>query len=203
MVEAPSLVLLLNGVGSAGKSSVARELQEVVREPLLHVPMDSFLEMLPAKSFETPEGLSFQKKLVDGAQVVEIVTGPLAARTFHGMRRAMGALADMGLNLVVDDVADVRDVEDYRQVFARHHLSVVGVFASLPVLESRERERGDRMIGLARAQYNVVHEGIDYDLVIETDRRTPGDCAAEIAQELGLATAAAEDASDQGGKSTA
>ena len=40
-------VVLLNGAGSAGKSTIARELQSITREPFLHVPMDAFLEMLP------------------------------------------------------------------------------------------------------------------------------------------------------------
>jgi chloramphenicol 3-O phosphotransferase len=48
-------VILLNGVGSAGKSSIARALQDITREPFLHVEMDAFLDMLPASSLETPE----------------------------------------------------------------------------------------------------------------------------------------------------
>ncbi|MGN6146630.1 MAG: phosphotransferase-like protein, partial [Mesorhizobium sp.] len=33
-------ILLLNGVGSAGKGSIARALQAITREPFLHVQMD-------------------------------------------------------------------------------------------------------------------------------------------------------------------
>ncbi|MDE1996547.1 MAG: chloramphenicol phosphotransferase, partial [Rhizobiaceae bacterium] len=33
-------ILLLNGVGSAGKSSIARALQAIAAEPFLHVQMD-------------------------------------------------------------------------------------------------------------------------------------------------------------------
>lgn len=42
-----SRILLLNGAGSAGKTSIAKALQAITREPYLHVAMDAFLDMLP------------------------------------------------------------------------------------------------------------------------------------------------------------
>ncbi|MFZ0017309.1 MAG: hypothetical protein WAL10_08230 [Acetobacteraceae bacterium] len=47
---------------------------------------------------------------------------------------------------------------------AQHEVHFVGLFAPLDVLEARERQRGDRLIGLARWQYHRVHSGIAYDL---------------------------------------
>ena len=136
MTEASSRVLLLNGVGSAGKSSVARALQGLAADAFLHVPMDAFLEMLPERSFDTPEGLTFRPAVVEGSPVVHI----------DCMRKAVGVMADMGLNLIVDDVADADDIADYRGILSHHEVTVIGVFASLSVLESRERQRGDRMM---------------------------------------------------------
>jgi chloramphenicol 3-O phosphotransferase len=40
-------IVLLNGVGSVGKSSIAKALQAITSEPFLHVQMDAFLDMLP------------------------------------------------------------------------------------------------------------------------------------------------------------
>ena len=40
-------IILLNGVGSSGKSSIARALQEITAAPFLHVQMDVFVQMLP------------------------------------------------------------------------------------------------------------------------------------------------------------
>jgi chloramphenicol 3-O phosphotransferase len=62
----------------------------------------------------------------------------------------------------------------------------VGVFAPLDVLETRERERGDRLIGLARWQYDRVHKGMRYDLEIDASRATPMACAERIKQRFGL-----------------
>jgi chloramphenicol 3-O phosphotransferase len=56
----------------------------------------------------------------------------------------------------------------------------VGVFAPLEILEARERQRGDRTVGLARWQYDRVHKGIAYDLEIDTATATAEECAALI-----------------------
>jgi len=47
-------------------------------------------------------------------------------------------------------------------------------------------ERGDRMIGLARWQYNLVHKGKRYDLEVDTSSTTPMECAALIKEALRL-----------------
>ena len=65
-------------------------------------------------------------------------------------------------------------------------LFLVGVFAPLDVLEARERERGNRLIGLARWQYDRVHKDMKYDLEVDTSRATPLECAELIRQKFRL-----------------
>ncbi|MDE2063774.1 MAG: hypothetical protein KGJ00_15330 [Bradyrhizobium sp.] len=62
----------------------------------------------------------------------------------------------------------------------------VGLFAPLEVLEARARARGDREIGLARWQYGRVHEGVAYDLEIDTTTMDPMDCARLIRDAFGF-----------------
>lgn len=179
-------IVILNGVGSAGKSSIAKALQAIAEDFYLHVPMDAFIDMLPPAGFDTPEGLVFRPLNDNGKPSIQIETGPLAARAFRGMRHAIAAMADQGNNTIVDDVMLARDMADYETLLARHDLCRVGVFASLETLEARERTRGDRMIGLARWQYDRVHAGNNYDLEINTDNLSPADCAEQIKQRFGL-----------------
>ncbi|MFZ5674615.1 MAG: chloramphenicol phosphotransferase CPT family protein [Pseudomonadota bacterium] len=181
-----SRILLLNGVGSAGKSSIARALQEITTRPFLHVPMDSFLDMLPAAYLDHPDGFMFETGQQDGAPAVAIKTGALGAQLMRGMRRAMAGLAAEGNNLIIDDVMLEFDAEAYRIQLAGHDVSFVGVMAPLAVLEQREQDRKDRMIGLARWQFDRVHQGIDYDLTVDTSREDPARCAARIKEKLGL-----------------
>jgi chloramphenicol 3-O phosphotransferase len=50
----------------------------------------------------------------------------------------------------------------------------------LHVLERRERERGDREIGLARWQFERIHFGGDYDLTIDASAATPMDARSRL-----------------------
>ena len=102
------------------------------------------------------------------------------------MRRAVAALAAAGNDLIVDDVMVEDELADYRSLLAAFDLSVVGVYASLDVLEARERQRSDRMVGLARWQYDKVHAGRDYDFTVDTSTATPLECAEVIKTALRL-----------------
>jgi chloramphenicol 3-O phosphotransferase len=48
------------------------------------------------------------------------------------------------------------------------------------ILEERERVRGNRIVGEARAQVGVIHHGVAYDLTVDTSRQSPEECAGEI-----------------------
>ena len=52
----------------------------------------------------------------------------------------------------------------------------------LAVCEGRERDRGDRQLGLARGQYASVHLGVAYDMVIDTQDVPPEENARFIIQ---------------------
>jgi chloramphenicol 3-O phosphotransferase len=179
-------IVLLNGVGSAGKSSIAKALQAITAAPFLHVPMDAFIEMMPASMFEGPDGLTFETLQEDGHPSVAITTGPVAARVFLGMRHAIAAMARHGNNLIVDDVMLGRDQAEYAEALAGLTVHWVGVFAPLDVLEARECQRSDRMIGLSRWQFDRVHLGLRYDLEIDSSTATPQECAARIKASFGL-----------------
>jgi chloramphenicol 3-O phosphotransferase len=179
-------IVLLNGVGSAGKGSIAKALQTITTDPFLHVEMDAFLRMLPAACLGHPDGLTFETVQEDGKPVVIIRTGPVAERAFRGMRHAIAAMAAQGNNLIVDDVLLNGQMPEYVTLLSAFDLFLVGVFAPLDVLEARERQRGDRMIGLARWQYDRVHKGMKYDLKLDTSSATPMECANPIKQKFRL-----------------
>jgi chloramphenicol 3-O phosphotransferase len=84
------------------------------------------------------------------------------------MRQAVAAMVNCGNKVIVDEVAESDVMDDYRQVLTGRDIMWVGLTASLTELERRERLRGDRHLGLARWQHERVHEGINYDFVIDT-----------------------------------
>jgi chloramphenicol 3-O phosphotransferase len=177
-------IILLNGVGSSGKTSLARALQTLLDDAFLHVQMDSFLAMLPARYLNDPAGFTFAADVEDGRPVASIHSGPVARRAMDGMRRAVVAMAHAGNDLIVDEVLLGDEKADYARLLAPFRVLAVGVHCPLAVLEERERQRGDRLPGLARWQFEKVHAGMSYDLTLDTSRITPEDGARRIAQAL-------------------
>jgi len=180
-------VIVLSGAGSVGKTSTAKALQGMAKEPFLHIQMDTFLEMLPPSMFGHPDGYIFETIEEDGHPSVIIHSGPVLDRLMNGMRHAIRAMAEQGNNLVIDDVMfGGGEAYEYRRLLAEFDLRVVGLIAPLDVLERRERERGDRDIGLARWQYRRVHNGVRYDLEIDMTTRSPTEAAQIISQTFSL-----------------
>ena len=179
-------IILLNGVGSAGKSSIARALQQITAAPFLHVQMDTFIEMLPDALQDHEDGFSYETVRQDGKPAVVIRTGSAGARTLRGMRHAIAALAGQGNNLIVDEVLCNGEMSEYLELLSAFDLHVVAVLAPLEVLEAREAQRADRLPGLARWQYGRVHENIRYDLEVDTSVLTSLECARRIQQRFQL-----------------
>ncbi len=180
----PPTIILLNGIGSVGKSSTARALQDIANTPLLHVAMDSFIDMLPLKYQSHPEGLLFERTPSHG---IAIRTGPVLHRALAGMRHAVAALAEQGNSMVLDEVLTSPDqAQAYRTLLAPYRLHLVALHAPLATLEAREQARGDREIGLARWQWGRVHQGIVYDLEIDTETLTPHETASRIRDRFDL-----------------
>lgn len=174
-------VIILNGVGSVGKSSVAKALQQMLPRPFLHVQMDSFMEMLPLPYWDHESTFSFNAELNEtGEQFIRIDTGDVGHRLMRGMRAAIVAMAREGNDLILDDVMLGDELREYRKLLSPFNVFAVGLHASLDVLEQRERDRQDRLIGLARGQYNVVHKGKDYDFEVETSATSPEEIATLI-----------------------
>ena len=50
----------------------------------------------------------------------------------------------------------------------------------LEVATAREASRPDRIPGMAESQMAVVHDGVAYDVIVDTSHATSKSCAAEI-----------------------
>ena len=186
MPEQP-YVIILNGVGRVAKTLTAQALQEVAVKSFLHVSMDTFAAVLPERLFGHPDGVTFEIIQDEGRPSVVIHTGPVMVRTMRGMRHAIAAMSAQGNDLVVDDVMmEASEADEYRALLTRATVRIVGLFAPLDVLEARERARGDHELGLARWQFDRVHQGQTYDREIETSGTMLGENAHRICAAFGL-----------------
>ena len=119
-------IVVLNGIGSVGKSSIARALQAIASQPMLHVQMDAFLDMLPDALQDHPDAFSYETIQEDGKPVVAIKSGPVGARLMRGMIRAIAAMAGEGNSLIVDEVMDGGKWQSYAAALQSSRLTAGG-----------------------------------------------------------------------------
>jgi chloramphenicol 3-O phosphotransferase len=179
------VIIFLNGTSSAGKSSIAYKLQEHSNEPMLHVGCDHFFGMMHPKYFSNDlnadQGYSFIRDTSKSMPVFTVQKGPVGQQLSHAMHRAMKTLADNGFNLVIDEVLFAEeDFLDYQNVFHDYRVYFIAVKPPLEVVEQRESDRGDRLIGLARGLYDLVYLNKSYDMKIDSSKMTPDESARAI-----------------------
>lgn len=148
-------ILFVNGASSSGKSTFCRALQKKLDEPFWHFSIDHLREaqVLPMQRIQSGE----------------FEWSAMRAAFFDGFHRCLPALAEAGNNLIVEHIIENWDWM-HKLVYLLSPLDVffVGVHCPLPELERREKERGDRRIGEARQDYEIVHTFGIYDTEIDS-----------------------------------
>ncbi len=162
-------IILLNGISSAGKTSISQVLQRTLKEQYLQVSIDAFEDMLPDRYQE-------------GGQFAWEALFPKLLAGFH---RSIAALADAGSNLIVDHVMVYREgwastLADCITALEPFTVYFVGVRCSLEEAKRREQARGDRFIGTVERQFPRVHRHILYDVEVDTTSTSPEVCAGQI-----------------------
>ncbi|MEV0718076.1 chloramphenicol phosphotransferase, partial [Asanoa sp. NPDC050611] len=95
----------------------------------------------------------------------------------------VAAMARAGARVVVDEVFLGGAASQRRWRTALRGLGVlwVGVRCDSAVAAGRELARGDRAVGMAAAQADLVHRGVLYDLEVDTTRTESIACARTVA----------------------
>jgi chloramphenicol 3-O phosphotransferase len=178
-------IILLNGTSSAGKSSVAVALQRILPAPALLFGADMLGLMCPPAYAGGPhaaEGVSWEPVPGSDPPSTAMLFGPYGHALVTGLHRAVATFARLGHIVLVDHILQERAwLLDCLAVWRGLPVLSVGVRCPLAVAEQRERERGNRVLGVARWQSSRVHAGLRYDLEVETAEQRPRACAEQIA----------------------
>ncbi|GLZ36061.1 hypothetical protein Lesp02_82480 [Lentzea sp. NBRC 105346] len=166
-------VIVLNGGSSSGKSGIARCLQAVLPDPWLVFGIDGLIDAMPAKG----AGIAFAP---DGDVRIEAGFRELEKAWMAGVAATVHA----GARVIIDDVflGGAASQQRWRDALGDLDVLWVGVRCDPRTAAGREIARGDRVTGMAESQAEIVHNGVHYDIEVDTTRTESIDCAREIAQ---------------------
>ncbi|MDH6220388.1 chloramphenicol phosphotransferase CPT [Streptomyces pseudovenezuelae] len=169
-------VIVLNGGSSSGKSGIVRCLQAVLSDPWLAVGVDVLVDAMPASLTASDAGIEFA---ADGG----VSVGPEFRNLQAAWREGVAAMVRADARIVVDDVflGGAASQQEWRRAFEGLDVLWVGVRCDAEVAAGREIARGDRVRGMAVSQAELVHQGVGYDLEVDTSRTESLECARIIA----------------------
>lgn len=161
-------IIFLNGTSSSGKTSIARALQAVLDEPYLYLSADIRKSLLPP-----------------GRENVDWDIAATLDNLRCGFYACLAVLAAHSNNIITDQAVEkpkwllrcARAIEGNRAY-------LIGVHCPLDIAEQRERERGDRSVGLVRGHFDLVHKLGIYDIEVDTSVLSPEECAQKIKQHI-------------------
>ncbi|MFG1708714.1 chloramphenicol phosphotransferase CPT [Nonomuraea sp. M3C6] len=172
-------VIVLNGGSSSGKSGIARCLQAVLPEPWLAFGVDTLIEAMPSSMRTSDAGIVFA---ADG----EVIVGPEFRTLDTAWIEGVAAMARAGARIIVDEVflGGAASQQRWQKALGGLQVLWVGVRCESAIATGREVARGDRVTGMAVSQADVVHQGVFYDLEVDTTHRESMECARTIADHV-------------------
>ena len=174
-------VVVLNGGSSAGKSTIASSLQALLTEPWLTFGVDNLIDALGPVATDSSSVITCSP---DGVVSASELFRQVEDTWFQGL----AAIARSGTGVIIDEVFLGGGVSQSRLSSALSDLEVlwVGVHCGPEVASSREISRANRIRGMARTQSSIVHEGVSYDIEVDTSDMSALECAHVIWRGMNL-----------------
>ena len=186
-------IILLNGSSSAGKTTLAITLQQLLPDPWHHIALDQFRDGLGGRyrGLNSPpgtpgaRGLNVVPVTLGNERVTEVRFGDIGEQVLRGMRRAIAAFAREGNNVIIDDLMfEPSYLFDYVDALQGFDVFFVGVRCPIEVVNARESRRPGRFPGTATSHFDRVHSHCVYDIEVDTAAHSPRDCARQIIARL-------------------
>ena len=163
-------IVFLNGVTSAGKTSIVEALQGRDDVFFYVVANDLFQEMVGDKFLRE----NYWKYL---SEVIIMM--------YHTAK----LYSDMGKNVLIDGILVEREeiTPHYQQlleILKDNPLDVVEVYCPLDICRKRNIIRGDRYENQSEEQHELMAKNIEYRLCVDTSMHSSAECADMIVSEL-------------------
>lgn len=184
------VLIVLNGVPCAGKSTLMKTFQDMSEEPFFSIGMDTFTDyVIPQKWYSAGklDGiLGHIQKNEEGKDVMEVYYGPVAQDLLTIMHGAIAIALRNRNNVIVDHLTFYPEWYDQLQQLTKE-FDPIWVKVTLPFdeLERREAIRKKSPISCARMYHERIHNNIPYTLTIDTSTVTPQEGAQLLFDYIG------------------
>lgn len=191
----PGQIIILNGAPRAGKSSIARAIQEAFEGPWMNLGVDVFARQVTPQRYQPGIGLRPGGERPDLEPVVPVLFAALYDSIAAHSRLGLNVVSDVGHH---DGYAQPRRIlVDCARRLAGLPVLFVGVRCPIEVIMQRRNagqcERGrvyvtgiatDSIPAPVRRWQREVHRPGIYDLEVDTSLRSPAECAELIRRHL-------------------
>lgn len=166
-------LVVLNGGSSSGKTTIGRCLQQLFPDPWLLLGVDDLIAVMPDR-----QDASLITFTPDGGVFVRPGFHRLETAWYEGI----ATMARSGVGIILDEVflGGGTSQDRLRQALSGLDVLWVGVHCDSAVATAREAARPDRVPGMAAAQADVVHQGVCYDIEVDTTYSSGLECAQRI-----------------------
>ena len=143
--------------------------------PWLLLGIDDLIRAMPNEGLE-------DGSLLHIGETGQVDVGPGWQNLETSWYIGVAAIVRSGTGVIVDDVflGGRKSQDRLRAAFGGFGVLWVGVKCDREVVRAREALRPDRVPGMAEYQAAVVHEGVIYDMAVDTSHASPESCAATI-----------------------
>ena len=166
-VSAGRQAILLNGPSSSGKSTLAKELQALIKARNAGrcevVSIDDFMTADPMETIYEDD--------------VWAVSGDLCERALE--------ILGSGADVIIDHVmTSERIFRQLKEMLYAYPLRTVHITCPTEILREREQARGDRCAGTAESSAAYLYPRDGYDLTVDTGAKSPRENAQAIFEKL-------------------
>lgn len=163
-------IIFLNGVTSAGKTSIVEALQDQEDIFFYVVANDLFQEMIGERYLQE----NYWKYL---SEVIIMM--------YHTAK----LYSDMGKNVLIDGILVEREeikphYHQLLEILKNNPLDIVEVYCPLDICKQRNMIRGDRYETQSQEQYALMAKNIKYSVRVDTSIYNSEKCAKKIIKEL-------------------
>jgi chloramphenicol 3-O phosphotransferase len=203
MTQTAPHLILINGTSSTGKTTLARKLQTIWTKPLIYLGIDNWVTMTLAEKYWEPAtrlaDIKQDTHVRQGTHFLlpntpenptpwpKIGSGPVTDQIIYSMHDTALQFLAKGIDVVLDHVLlkpEWRD--DFLAKTQTTPRLLVQMVCAEEILEAREIARQNRMQNVFRSLLTIAHEGMTYDIALDSSQLTPDEAAQKIVTLIGV-----------------